>query len=118
LQIRHSAEVQDCYLSCLWFLSYHVTCYTLMSTVEAATSSVCSTWSLQMRANFWTVRGVLCRSSPSEHHQTRVSDSAFQLESRASSGHTMSGSPSKLQHKEHNFQQTGRYTSPSIIRIN
>jgi hypothetical protein len=95
--------VWDCYFLCPWFLSYHAACDTLMSTVEAVTSSVCSTWSLQTRANFWTVRGVLCRSSPSGRHQTRVSDSAFQLESRASSSHTTSGSPSKLQHTEHNF---------------
>jgi len=51
-----------------------------------------------MRASFWTVRGDLCRSSPSEHHLTHVSDSGFQLESPVSSDHTMSGNPAALQH--------------------
>jgi hypothetical protein len=72
-----------------------------MSIVQAAASSVCGTWFSQMRASFWTVRGDLCRNSPSEHHLTHVSDSGFQPESPISSDHTMSGSPATLQHILH-----------------
>jgi len=77
-----------------------------MSIVGAATSSVCGTWSLQMTASFWMVRGVLCGSSPSEHHLTRVSDSGFQPASPVFSDHTTSDNPATIQNIIHILAKT------------